>query len=48
MYNSSVSRSYLDDSTCTLTEKNRALNDLYCAVGYKDTKYIACYKLIHI
>ena len=46
MYNSSVSRSYLDDSTCTLLKQNIALNDLYCALGYKDAKYIACYKLI--
>ena len=31
MYNISVSRSYLDDCTCSLTKQNIALNDLFYA-----------------
>ena len=29
MYNICVSKSYSDDCTCSLTEQNLALNDLY-------------------
>ena len=46
-----VSKSYSDDCTCSLTEQNLALNNLYYGpkiLFKKNEKYKASYKLIQI